>query len=127
MRFTLKAPASSANLGPGFDTIGLALDIWNTVTIDTDGMPGEVTNTGTEAPMLDGRENLTLSAMRMLAHDVHRELPEVEITADTRIPVSRGLGSSAAAGLTVSFAPMTSTTDVASKSSLISSISRTMS
>jgi homoserine kinase len=100
MRFTLRAPASSANLGPGFDTIGLALDIWNTVTIDTDGTAGEVTNTGTEAPLLDGRENLTLSAMRMLAHDVHRELPNVAITADTRIPVSRGLGSSAAALVT---------------------------
>ena len=97
MRFTLKAPASSANLGPGFDTIALALDIWNTVTIDTDGAAGEVSNTGTEAPILHGRENLTLSAMRMLAHDVHKELPDVEITADTRIPVSRGLGSSAAA------------------------------
>lgn len=97
MRFTIKAPASSANLGPGFDTIGLALDIWNTATIDTEGTAGEVINTGTEAPMLDGRENLTLSAMRMLAHDVHRELPDVAITADTRIPVSRGLGSSAAA------------------------------
>lgn len=97
MRFTLKAPASSANLGPGFDTIGLALDTWNTVTIDTEGPPGEVTTTGTEAPILHGRENLTLSAMRMLAHDVHKELPDVQIVADTQIPVSRGLGSSAAA------------------------------
>lgn len=97
MRFTLKAPASSANLGPGFDTIGLALDTWNTVTIDTEGPPGEVTTTGTEAPILHGRENLTLSAMRMLAHDVRKELPDVQIVADTQIPVSRGLGSSAAA------------------------------
>jgi homoserine kinase len=97
MRFTVKAPATSANLGPGFDTIGLALDIWNTVTVDTDGRPGKVINTGTEAPILEGRENLTLSAMRMLAHDVRRDLPDVAITADTRIPVSRGLGSSAAA------------------------------
>jgi len=97
MRFTIKAPASSANLGPGFDTIGLALDIWNTVTIDTEGRAGGGVNTGTEAPLLHGRENLTLSAMRMLAHVVQRELPEVSILADTRIPVSRGLGSSAAA------------------------------
>lgn len=97
MRFSVKAPATSANLGPGFDTIGIALDIWNSAIIDTDGVPDEVTNTGTEAPLLHGRENLTLSAMRMLAHDFRKDLPACSTTADTRIPVSRGLGSSAAA------------------------------
>ncbi len=97
MRFSVKAPATSANLGPGFDTIGIALDIWNTATIDTDSGADTLVNTGTEAPLLHGRENLTLSAMRMLAHDFHTTLPRSSITADTRIPVSRGLGSSAAA------------------------------
>lgn len=97
MRFSVKAPATSANLGPGFDTIGIAVDIWNTATIDTDSGDDRVTNTGTEAPLLHGRENLTLSAMRMLAHDFRKTLPPVAITADTLIPVSRGLGSSAAA------------------------------
>lgn len=97
MRFSVKAPATSANLGPGFDTIGIAVDIWNTAIIDTDGGVESVTNTGTEAPLLHGRENLTLSAMRMLAHDFRKTIPPVSITADTLIPVSRGLGSSAAA------------------------------
>lgn len=97
MRFSVKAPATSANLGPGFDTIGIALDIWNSAVIDTDGEANEVTHTGTEAPLLHGRENLTLSAMRMLAHDFRKSLPAVSINSDTRIPVSRGLGSSAAA------------------------------
>lgn len=97
MRFSVKAPATSANLGPGFDTIGIAVDIWNTATIDTETGDDRVTNTGTEAPLLHGRENLTLSAMRMLAHDFRKEIPPVVINADTMIPVSRGLGSSAAA------------------------------
>ena len=97
MRFTIKAPATSANLGPGFDTLGLALDIWNEATIDTDGPAGHVVNEGMEAPLLEGRENLTLSAMRMLAHDHQRELPGFAIRTETNIPVSRGLGSSAAA------------------------------
>ena len=35
MRFTVRTPASSANLGPGFDALGLALDLWNEATIDT--------------------------------------------------------------------------------------------
>lgn len=97
MRFSVKAPATSANLGPGFDTIGIAVDIWNSAIVDTDVKNDSVTNTGTEAPLLHGRENLTLSAMRMLAHDFRKQLPPVSITADTLIPVSRGLGSSAAA------------------------------
>ena len=37
MRFSVRAPASSANLGPGFDALGLALDLWNTIQIDTGG------------------------------------------------------------------------------------------
>jgi homoserine kinase len=97
MRFSVKAPASSANLGPGFDTIGLALDLWNTVTIDTDGEPGSVVNTGSEAALLEGRENLTLTAMQDVARHHGRELPSFSLAAETNIPVARGLGSSAAA------------------------------
>ncbi len=97
MRFTISAPASSANLGPGFDAIGLALDIWNTVTIDTDGTPGEVINEGSEAALLQGQDNLTIRAMRTLADDLGRTLPPFSLHARTEIPISRGLGSSAAA------------------------------
>ena len=39
MRVTVQVPATSANLGPGFDTFGLALDLCNEVTVDTDGLP----------------------------------------------------------------------------------------
>ncbi len=97
MRFTVRAPASSANLGPGFDAIGLALDLWNTVTIDTEGVPGQVINEGPEAAILEGHDNLTVHAMEMLAADQKKVLPPFSILAHTGIPVSRGLGSSAAA------------------------------
>ena len=97
MRFTVRAPASSANLGPGFDAIGLALDLWNEVTIDTEGTPGEVVNRGSEATLLDGRENLTATAMATLAKEFGRELPGFSLVAETNIPIARGLGSSAAA------------------------------
>lgn len=97
MRFTVKAPATSANLGPGFDALGIALDLWNTVVIDTDGTPGEVINEGPEAKILEGHDNLTVHAMNTLARDRKRELPPFSIVADTQVPVSRGLGSSAAA------------------------------
>lgn len=97
MRFAVRAPASSANLGPGFDAIGMALDLWNEVTIDTDGPAGEVVNAGSEAALLDGRDNLTVSAMQTLAKEFGRTLPEFSLHAETNIPIARGLGSSAAA------------------------------
>lgn len=97
MRFSVRAPASTANLGPGFDAIGLALDLWNEVTLDTDGDPGAVVNEGREAALLEGRENLTVRAMRTLADEAGRTLPPFALCARTEIPVARGLGSSAAA------------------------------
>ncbi|MGI8483052.1 MAG: homoserine kinase [Thermomicrobiales bacterium] len=97
MQFTVKAPASSANLGPGFDAIGIALDLWNSVTIDTEGIAGEITSSGCEAALLEGRENLTIKAMKTLARDQGKRLPSFSLHAETNIPIARGLGSSAAA------------------------------
>ena len=97
MRFTVSAPASSANLGPGFDALGLALDLWNEITVDTAGAPGETILLGTEAAMLGSCENLSLTAMRTLAAAHDRDLPPFAMTVRTDVPVARGLGSSAAA------------------------------
>src|SRR3712207_5878327 len=97
MRFTVRAPASSANLGPGFDALGLALDLWNEVVVDPAGPPDVVTLEGPDAGLLDGRENLALTAMRRLAAEHARPLPPVALTVRTVVPVARGLGSSAAA------------------------------
>ncbi len=64
MRFSVKAPASSANLGPGFDTLGLALDLWNELTVEpSDEMA--VRLDGSDGEMLVERENLSLTAMRI--------------------------------------------------------------
>lgn len=98
MRFTVSAPASSANLGPGFDALGLALDLWNDVEIDTNGEPGQVTLSGSEAPLLQGStSNYTLDAMRDLAQATGRKLPPFSMALRVEVPVARGLGSSAAA------------------------------
>ena len=100
MRFTVRTPASSANLGPGFDALGLALGIWNEATVDTEGQPVEITLEGTESALLEGRENLTLSAMQRLSHETGRALPLFSLLVKTDVPVARGLGSSAAALVT---------------------------
>ncbi len=96
MHFTVRAPASSANLGPGFDALALALDLWNELEIDTDHASG-IEISGSDAALLADRENYSLLAMRELAEQVGRTLPPFFMRATVEIPVSRGLGSSAAA------------------------------
>lgn len=99
MRFTVRAPGSSANLGPGFDALGLAVDLWNELVVDTDGEAGRVQYEGRDATLLaeSDRENLSLRAMRQLAEAHGRTLPPFALTVRTAVPVARGLGSSAAA------------------------------
>src|SRR5215207_11170495 len=97
MRFTVRTPASSANLGPGFDALGLALGLWNEATVDPTGEPGLVTLCGAEAALLNGRENLALTAMKRLAQETGHPLPPFSLVVRTDVPVARGLGSSAAA------------------------------
>ena len=97
MRFTVRTPASSANLGPGFDALGLALGLWNEAIVDASGTDDQVHLLGTEASLLDGRENLSLTAMRRLADETGRSLPPFSLSVRTDVPVARGLGSSAAA------------------------------
>jgi homoserine kinase len=96
-RFKVRAPASSANLGPGFDALGLALDLWNEVMFDLDVSETSVHYAGRDAALLDDRENLSLTAMGVLAAQHQKTLPPVKMTVCAEVPVARGLGSSAAA------------------------------
>ena len=97
MRFTARVPATSANLGPGFDCFGLALDLCNEVTLDTELDPG-VSWEGEGAGELptDGTDIVTL-AMASLADDAGASLPGFALHGVNRIPLQRGLGSSSAA------------------------------
>jgi len=97
MRATVTVPATSANLGPGFDSFGLALELCNDVTLETDTTPG-VTWEGEGADELptDGSD-LVSRAMAMVADRMSLELPPVALRGSNRIPLARGLGSSSAA------------------------------
>jgi len=95
---TVRAPASAANLGPGFDTLGLALALHNELRFTP--APGEpsVTIRGEGEGQLDtGPGNLVCRAMRRLYAEVGRQGPPVCLELVNRIPLSRGLGSSSAA------------------------------
>jgi homoserine kinase len=99
MRVTVRVPATSANLGPGFDCFGLALDLCNEVTADTDAQPGVAwKGEGADEIPMDGSDLITRT-MHDVAARFGLELPSVRLSAVNRIPLERGLGSSSAAAV----------------------------
>ena len=97
MRLVARVPATVANLGPGFDAFGLALALYNEITVDMDADPS-ITIEGEGAKEIPTDEsNIVAQAMHTLAAAVDRSLPSLSIRCTNRIPLERGLGSSAAA------------------------------
>ena len=95
--FTVRAPASSANLGPGFDSLGLSLGLFTTLRLKRQART-EVRPLGPELAGTPADEsNYVYRAMRVAARRVGRELPPVRLEIETEVPLARGLGSSAAA------------------------------
>jgi homoserine kinase len=90
---TVSAPATSANLGPGFDCLGVALDLGNAVVIRRRPGPLAVRVTGEGAGEL--AEDASNLVCRALASGLD-SLDGLEIECRNRIPLGRGLGSSAA-------------------------------
>jgi homoserine kinase len=99
MRITVRVPATSANLGPGFDCFGLALDLCNEVTVDTEAEPG-VTWEGEGADELptDGSDRVSRAILGS-AEEHGLALPSFALRGTNRIPLERGLGSSSAAAV----------------------------
>jgi homoserine kinase len=95
------APATTANLGPGFDCLGMALDVWNRLDIyagQDDSSEPTVEVIGEGAGELDsGPGNLVYRAMAFLFNEAGREMPLVHLKCHNEIPLKRGMGSSAAA------------------------------
>lgn len=93
----LRVPGSSANLGPGFDALGLALGIYDTVEITrAEQCAVEVTGQAADEVPRDER-HLVLRALRVAEEHLGVRIGAVELRCDNEIPHSRGLGSSAAA------------------------------
>ena len=96
VRLRVRVPASSANLGPGFDCFGLALALFNEVIVDLTAAPG-VQHVGRDADLLATQENLVQTAMEYYTRVSGLRVPEYGMTLLNQIPTTRGLGSSAAA------------------------------
>ena len=103
MKVSVKVPATTANLGPGFDCLGLALPLYNEITVEEQVMPGS----GIEINIIDDNEtfdtlsipkdenNIVYKAIELLYNFVGQSVSDIKITIKTNIPVTRGLGSSA--------------------------------
>lgn len=96
---TVSVPATSANLGPGFDTLGLALSIYDTLTVSAfadDRLEIEVAGSGAEQIPRDA-SNLVVRSIAHVYADAVRKMPGLSISAENGVPHGRGLGSSGAA------------------------------
>jgi homoserine kinase len=99
----VRLPATSANLGPGFDSAGLALDLWNRFTLAA-GQPGhelsvEIAGEGaTELPR-DASNLVYQTFLDELAAEGVRPVERLRLGSDNAIPCASGLGSSSAAVL----------------------------
>jgi homoserine kinase len=93
----VRVPASSANLGPGFDTLGLALGIYLTCRFER-AERLSIRASGRDAERISTAEdNLIWQTARAVAADVGETLPPIALEIANDIPVGKGLGSSAAA------------------------------
>jgi len=97
VRVHVRVPASSANLGPGFDSLGLALALYNEVTAEeADGVRVKIEGDG--AGRLAGNErNVVARGVSAAYEAVGHRFRGCTLTCVNRIPLARGLGSSAAA------------------------------
>ncbi|WP_433169752.1 homoserine kinase [Kribbella sp. CA-247076] len=94
----VRVPATSANLGPGFDAFGLALTLYDDliVTPGGSGMTVQVTGSGEGEVPLD-ESHLVVRSIRRGLEDLGAAVPGFTLRCENRIPHGRGLGSSSAA------------------------------
>ena len=95
---TVRAPATSANLGPGFDSAGLCLSLYDVVQVSarSSGFAVDVTGEGADRLPRDGR-HLVVSSLRAAFDRLGGQPAGLAVRCTNRIPQSRGLGSSSAA------------------------------
>jgi homoserine kinase len=85
---SVRVPATSANIGPGFDCLGLALDVWGTITLER----REPTPSGDD-PM----GGMAISAARRFFEKIGKDAGTLSASYHGSIPIARGLGASAVA------------------------------
>ncbi len=88
----IRVPATSANVGAGFDALGLAIDFHNTVSME---LSNEITITTTDGSVVPrGPSNLVYKTAKYVFDQMGEKLPGLNIIQENPIPIARGLGSS---------------------------------
>lgn len=104
MKVSVKVPASTANIGPGFDCFGMAIPIYNTVTLEETVFPTsglEINILGEHDEGISGfliptdKSNIVYKAVELLYNYTGQTPPALRINIQSNIPVAKGLGSSA--------------------------------
>ncbi len=90
----VSVPATSANVGAGFDAIGLAVTLYNTATFEAADALEITSSDGTEVPT--GEDNLIYHSAKLLFERCGKQTPGMKIVQTNPIPMARGLGSSSA-------------------------------
>lgn len=98
-KVTVLVPATTANLGPGFDCLGMALDIDNEVSVEVSNrfhiaIAGEGAKT-----LSQSKDNAVYQAIAAAYRQSKATIPPLRLTCINRIPLARGLGSSASAAV----------------------------
>lgn len=98
-RATIRVPATSANLGPGFDCLGIAVDLWNETTVYRGSKVITIRGEGEDSLPSDD-QNLIAESARYAFREIGVDEIELGFDCDNKIPLARGLGSSSAATVT---------------------------
>lgn len=93
----VRVPATAANLGPGFDVLGLALALYNEFSVRPGAAPLRITVEGAATMLPAGPSNLFYRAFAHLYAQVGQAVPPLDVTMQLHIPPGSGLGSSATA------------------------------
>ena len=85
---TVRAPATTANLGPGFDSIGMALDMWNELTLTRGEFSISATGEGADLVPLDTR-NLAVTGVEAVFNYIEEPVPGLRYEQVNRVPFAR--------------------------------------
>lgn len=95
--FSVVVPASTANLGPGFDSVGLALSLYMTVTVSSHATWKVSYNNEEFKGIANDEQNLIVKTILNVAEKYGKEAPTLLLNVESEIPLGKGFGSSATA------------------------------